>query len=72
MVGSDLNISDPTHNRGKINIFNSFTTTQEQIDTAIKQSKGGPVKSLDTRGYSQPSTSTQGETCRPQVICTAC
>ena len=38
----------------------------------MKQSKGGPVKSLDTRGHSQPSTSTQGETRRPQVICTAC
>ena len=72
MVGTDLNISDPTHNRGKINRINSFTTTQEQTDTAMKQSKGGPVKSLDTRGHLQPSTSTQGETHRPQVICTAC
>ena len=72
MVGTDLNISDPTHNRGKINRINSFTTIQEQMDTATKQSKGGPVKSLDTRGHSQPSTSTQGETHRLQVNCTAC
>ena len=71
MVGTDLNISDPTHNRGKINRINSFTTTQEQTDTAMKQSKGGPVKSSDARDFSQPSTSTQGETHRPQVICTA-
>ena len=46
MVGTDLNISDLTHNRGKINRINSFTTTQEQTDTEIKQSKGGPVKKL--------------------------
>ena len=72
MVGTDLNISDPTHNRGKINRINSFTTTQEQMDTAMKQSKGGPVKSSDARGHSQPSTSTQGETSRPQVRCTTC
>ena len=44
MVGADLNISDPTHNRGKINRINSFTATQEQMETVIKQSKGGPVK----------------------------
>ena len=72
MVGTDLNISDPTHNRGKINRINSFTTTQERTDTEIKQSKGGPVKSSDTRSHSQPSTSIQGESCRPQVHCTAC
>ena len=40
MVGTDLNISDPTHNRGKIKRINSFTTTQERMDTEIKQSKG--------------------------------
>ena len=72
MVGTDLNISDLTHNRGKINRINSFTTTQEWMDTEIKQSKGGPVKSSDARSHSQPSTSTQGETHRPQVNCTAC
>ena len=44
MVGPDLNILDPTHNRGKINRINSFTATQEQMETVMKQSKGGPVK----------------------------
>ena len=29
MVGADLNISDPTHNRGNINRINSFTAVQE-------------------------------------------
>ena len=72
MVGTDLNISDPTHNRGKINRINTFTTTQEQMDTVMKQSKGGPVKSLDDRSHQQPSTNTQGETHRPQVRCTTC
>ena len=38
----------------------------------MKQSKGGPVKSSDTRGHSEPSTSTWGETHRPQAICTTC
>ena len=71
-VGTDLNISDPTNSRGKINRINSFTTTQEQMDTTTKQFKGGPVKSSAIRGHSQPSISTQGETHRPQVICTAC
>ena len=60
------------HNRGKINRINSFTTTQEQMGTATKQSKGGTVKSSDARSHQQPSTSTQGETHRPQVRCTAC
>ena len=35
MVGADLNISDPTHNRGKVNRINSFTATQEQVETVI-------------------------------------
>ena len=51
---------------------NSFNTTQEQMDTEAKQSKGGPVKSSDTRGHSQPGTSNQVESCRPQINCTAC
>ena len=72
MVGTDLNISDLTHNRGKINRINSFTTNQEWTDTEIKQSKGGPVKSSDTRSHSQPSTSIQGESHRPEVYCTTC
>ena len=67
-----LNISDPTHNRGKVKRVNSFETAQEQTVTEAKQSKGGPVKSSDTRGHPQPGTSNQGESCRPQIICTAC
>ena len=72
MVGVELNISDPTHNRGKTKRINSFTATQEQMDTVTKQSKGGPVKSSDARCHSQPSTSTHSETSRPQVRCTTC
>ena len=49
MEGVDLNISDPTHNRGKVNRVNSFTTIQEQKDRVTKQSKGGPVKSSEAR-----------------------
>ena len=67
MVGADLNTSDPTHNRGKINRINSFTATQEQVNAVTKQSKGGPVKSSDVRSQTQPSTSTHGDTGRPQV-----
>ena len=33
MEGIDLNISGLTHNRGKVNRINSFTTTQEQMQT---------------------------------------
>ena len=67
MVGADLNTSDPTHNRGKVNRINSFTAVQEQVDTVTKQSKGGPVKSSDARGQTQPSTSNYGDMGRPQV-----
>ena len=64
---ADLNISDPTHNRGKVKRINSFTATTEQVETVKRQSKGGPVKSSDTRHQTQPSTSTQEDTGRPQV-----
>ena len=37
MVGADLNIWDPTHNRGKVNRINSFTAAQEQVETVIKK-----------------------------------
>ena len=67
MVEADLNISDPTHNRGKVKRINSFTATQEQVETVIRPSKGGPVKNSDARGQTQPSTSTHGSTGRPQV-----
>ena len=36
IVEADLNILDPTHNRGKVNRINSFTATQEQVETVIK------------------------------------
>ena len=35
-----LNISDPTHNRGKINRVNSFITAHERTDARAKMSKG--------------------------------
>ena len=67
MMEADLNISDPTHNRGKVKRINSFTATTEQVETVKRQSKGGPVKSSDARHQTQPSTSTQEDTGRPQV-----
>ena len=66
----DLNISDPTHNRGRANIVNSFANNQEQVGTQKKSSKGGKVKSSQGKGQPQPSTSNQmptGNTGRPQV-----
>ena len=47
MMEADLNISDPTHNRGKVKRINSFTATTEQVETVKRQSKGGPIKSSD-------------------------
>ena len=67
MVEADLNISDPTHKRGKVKRIISFTATQEHVKTVRRQSKGGPVKNSDARGQTQPSTSTHGSTGRPQV-----
>ena len=67
-----LNISDPTHNRGKVNRVTSFDTAQERADTEAKTSKGGPFKSSGMRGDSQPGTSNQVESCSPQINCTAC
>ena len=40
--GADFNTSDPTHNRGKAKIIDSFTETQEPPK---KLSKGGKAKS---------------------------
>ena len=67
-----LNISDPTHNRGKINRVNSFDTTPERTDTGAKMPKGGWFKSSSTKGHPQPNSSNQVESCRPQLNCTAC
>ena len=41
---TNLNISDPTDNRGWANIINSFTNNQEQVETQKKSSKVGKVK----------------------------
>ena len=67
VVEADMNTLDPTHNRGKVKIINSFTTNQEQVETMGKPSKGGKVKSSHGRIKAQPSTSTQGSTGIPQV-----
>ena len=51
--GLCLNTSDPTHNRGKANIINSFTNPEEPQKNS---SKGGKVKS--SQG-AQPKNQTQ-------------
>ena len=65
-----LNISDPTHTRGKINRINSFDTAQEWV--RADASKGGPFKSSGTKGHPQPSGSNEVESHRPQLNCTTC
>ena len=67
MMEANLNILDPTHNRGKVKRINSFTATKEQVETVKRQSNGGPVKSSHARCQTQPSTSTHENTGRPQV-----
>ena len=67
---ADLNTLDPTLNRGRANIVNSFANNQEQVETQKKSSKGGKVKSSQAKSQPQPSTSTQvptGNTGRLQV-----
>ena len=57
--GLGLNTSDPTHNRGKAIIVNSFANPEE---TQKKSSKGGKVKSsqgTQPKNQTQPSTSSQ-------------
>ena len=44
----NLNSSDPTHNKGKINRVNSFESAESQT----KMSKGGPFKSTGFEGSS--------------------
>ena len=68
--GANLNTSDPTHNRGRVNIINSPPNDQEQVNAQRKPSKGGKVKSSQAKSQPQPSTSTQApaaNTGRPQV-----
>ena len=73
--GADFNTSDPTHNRGKAKIINSFTESQEPLK---KLSKGGKIKSsqgVQHKKEPQPSTSSQTPSngkWRPLVHCSAC
>ena len=67
-----LNMSDPTHNRGKINRVNSFDTAPGQANAEAKMSNGGPIKSSSMRDHPQPGTSNQMESRRPQINCTTC
>ena len=46
LIDTNMNTSDPTHNRGKVKIINSFATNQEQMETVAKPSKGGKVHKL--------------------------
>ena len=73
--GAAVNTSDPTYNRGKANIVNSFVNNQDQVQKQRKSSKGGKVKSSQTKSQPQSSISTQvpsGNTGRPQVCCSTC
>ena len=67
-----LNISDPTHNRGKINRVNLFESAHERTNTRAKISKGEPFKSAGMKDHPQPSGSSQVETHRPQLNCITC
>ena len=70
--------SDLTHNRGKVNIVNSFTNPQEPLKSQRKLSKGGKAKSsqgAQPKNQPQPSTSSHtstNNTWRPLVLCSAC
>ena len=68
-----LNISDPTHNRGRINRVNSFDTAQEWVQQLYsKVFKRRTFQKLwYTKGQPQPSGSNQVESCRPQLNCTS-
>ena len=72
VVGVDMNTWDPTHNRGKAKIIDSFATNHEWVETQRKPPKGGKVKSSGDRSQAQPSISTKVSTGRPQEHCTAC
>ena len=76
--GSQLNSTDPTHNRGKAQIINLFTNTQELLEPQCKSSKGGKIKTsrgAQAKIQPQPSTSSHispRNAGRPQVHCSAC
>ena len=57
--GSQLNSSDPTYNRGKAQMINSFTDLQDMQDQEKKSSKGGKKKSSQgAQSKNQPKLST--------------
>ena len=73
--GACLNTSDPSHNRGKANILDSFIGTQVPQQSQQKLSKGSRVKKSQSEMLPQPGTSSQSQpvnTGRPQVHCSAC
>ena len=76
--GSWLNTPDPTYNRGKAQIINSFTDPQEPQEQQKKSSKGGKKKSSQgAQSKNQPQLSTSSHTStsntrRPLVHCSAC
>ena len=73
--GLGFNTSDPTHNRGKVKIVNSFTEPQEPPKKSLK---GGKVKSsqgAQPKSVIQLITSSQtpsNSKWRPLVHCSAC
>ena len=73
--GANFNTSDPTHNRGKAKIINSFTESQ---DSPNKSSKGGKIKSSQgVQHEREPQLSTSSKTTsndewRPLFHCSAC
>ena len=71
--GSNFNNSDPTHNRGKAKMVDSFAGISDQL----KQTKGGKKKSSQDAQAKQPQPGTSSHisprnTGRPQVHCSAC
>ena len=79
--GSGLHISDPTHNRSKAKIIDSFQGISDQLklqEINKEQPKGGKKMSsqgAQTKSQQQPSTNSHispRNAGRPQVHCSAC
>ena len=71
--GADFNTLDPTHNRGKAKIIDSFTESQEPP----KKSSGKVKSSQENQHKNEPQPSTSSQTpsngeWRPLVHCSAC
>ena len=49
MMEADLNILDPTHNRGKAKRINSFTATQEQVESVNPKEDQSKFQMLGTK-----------------------